>query len=86
MAHRFEISFHTPRRDSTGLPARGRPISRVKLLLQTFAALFVIATVAIIGIAIGTAVAVLIASLVAIAFATLLVRGVLYRLKSADKN
>lgn len=84
MAHRFEISIHSPRRDPTGQPALGRRNSRVKALLQGFAALLVISAVAAVGIAIGTAVAVIIASLVAIALAALLVRGAFDRPKSGD--
>jgi len=86
MAHRFEISFRTPRPDSTGQSALPRPTSRVKTFLEACAALLVISAILTAGIAIGTAVAVLIAALVAIALAALLVRGVLYRLKSPDRS
>jgi Flp pilus assembly protein TadB len=86
MAHRFEIKIQTQRPDSTDQPVRASATSRIKLLLQTFAALLVIATVATIGIAIGTAVAIVIASLVAIALGALLVIGAIRRLRSPEKN
>jgi hypothetical protein len=86
MPQRFEISFRIPRSGPAGQSALPRPTSRIKIFLQSLAALLVASAIITIGVAVGTAVAVLISVLTAIALAALFIRGAFYRIKSTNRS